>query len=367
MRDYLNSVSKIKRFRDCGRVPLGQWVALRSSGEAAHSGYAGLETCGSVWACPVCSAKIAAHRQREVLAVTERAAAVGAVVSMLTLTQRHHAGQSLAELWESLSYAWNRVTSGRRWVGFKEQLGLIGWLKAVEVTHGKSGWHVHLHVLVVSEKDPRTTPIFHQRKQGRRREPYPVEVTTPGAFIADRWAAGLAAKGVDFIPHLGGIDWETARDAVAVGQYVAKMSGGGDRLAAEATLGAFKKARSGNRTPFQILADCMEKGEKSDLSLWFEWERESRGKRALTWSKGMRKWAGLLREKTDEEIAEEDLQGETVAVFSRPQWWKLRKIGAAQVLDILDGVGLQAAYDFLDYHGIKFAIPRPADESPPDD
>lgn len=152
-------------------------------------------------------------------------------------------------------------------------------------------------MLVISERNPRITPIFYHHKQGRAGYPYPVEVTTAGAFIADRWKAALARKNVNFLAHRGDMDWQIAKsgDAKAVGQYVAKI-GGADSIAAEATLGQFKKARRGNRTPFQILADFIEAGDADDLALWHLWENVSRGKRALTSSHDLRKWTKMESE-----------------------------------------------------------------------
>lgn len=186
MRDGLRDpqVMSLERVRKCGAVPVSQRIALMAGHGGA--GYAGLATCGSVWACPVCAAKISAHRRDELARVVQVAVGLGFKVSMLTLTQRHHAGQDLAELWASLQSGWNAVTSGRRWQEFCRQLGVQGWVKAVEVTHGPHGWHVHVHVLIVSKQDPATTLVWHQRKQGRRRTPYPLEVQMPKDFIAER-------------------------------------------------------------------------------------------------------------------------------------------------------------------------------------
>lgn len=367
LRDTLNDVSSLERVRKCGKVPIAN-VALRSGPRGESPGYAGLSTCGSVWACPVCAAKIAAERRAEVAAVVERAIATGKTVSLLTLTQRHHRGQDLGDLWNALSHGWNKVTSGRRWQGFKDQLGLVGTVRSVEVTHGKHGWHVHTHVLVISEKDPSVTPIFWQRKQGRRRTPYPVEVQTSAEFVAERWAAGLAAHGVDFLKDRGGLDWETARDGHAAGRYVAKLGGAaegeaqGAKIANETTLGAFKRARGENRTPFQILSDFAATGDVDDLRLWHIWEKKSKGRRALLWSQGLREWAKLGKERSDEEIAEDERGDEVIAVFTNDAWRQLRQGGgAATLLDVVESGGPRAGLFWLNRHKIPYSLP-PAED-----
>ena len=52
-----------ERQRNCGAVPIGDQVEIRIKDGSAY--YCGLETCGNVWLCPVCSAKIHHRRAAE--------------------------------------------------------------------------------------------------------------------------------------------------------------------------------------------------------------------------------------------------------------------------------------------------------------
>lgn len=367
LRENLRSLTSFERIRKCGAVPVASRVSLNFDG--LRGSYVGLHTCGSVWSCPVCSAKISAKRKVEVEGVVTAATRANTFVSMLTLTQRHHEGQKLNELWEGLSYAWNKVTSGRRWQEFKKQLGLIGHIRAVEVTHGEKGWHVHTHVLIISEKDPTVTPVFWQRKKGRRKTPYPPEVYMPADFIAQRWANGLAKRGIDFIKDRGGLDWRTAKpgDEKTLGQYVAKLGVKAvnpiNGISSEVTLGGFKKARRGNRTPFQILEDVFAYGLEEDRKLWRVWEKSSYGKRALLWSKGLRDWAGLGEEKTDEELAEEQGASKAVAHFENEDWKAVRLAGSGELLDVIERQGEKAAYSWLDSRGLRYELPKARQEN----
>lgn len=47
--------------------------------------YGGLQTCSSVWACPVCAAKIAERRRQELLALINAHRASGGVVYLITI------------------------------------------------------------------------------------------------------------------------------------------------------------------------------------------------------------------------------------------------------------------------------------------
>ncbi len=53
-----------ERQRNCGIVPVGSQVEIRIKDGGAY--YCGVETCGNVWLCPVCSPKIH-HRRAEEL------------------------------------------------------------------------------------------------------------------------------------------------------------------------------------------------------------------------------------------------------------------------------------------------------------
>lgn len=361
LREKLRRLTLIESVAKCGAVPVSSNVSLTFDGSRA--GYVGLHTCGSIWSCPVCSAKISAKRKVEVERVISAATRQNKFVSMLTLTQRHHQGQRLKDLWDGLSYAWGKVSSGKKWQEFKKQLGLTGYIRAVEVTHGEAGWHVHTHVLIISDHDPAVTPVFWQRKQGRRKTPYPAEIYMPADFIAQRWANGLATRGIDFIKDKGGLDWQTAKpgDEKTLGQYVAKLGVKAinpiDGISKEVTLGGFKKARRGNRTPFQILEDVFAYGLEEDRKLWRTWEKVSRGRRALNWSVGLRDWAGLEAEKTDEELAKEQGEAEAVAHFSNEEWKAVRRAGSGDLLDVIEQEGVEAAYSWLDSRGLRYKTP----------
>lgn len=370
LRGIMQEITGINRLKHCGRKPIANGVSLRMSqvdGGGHRAGYAGLETCGSVWACPVCAAKITHERQEELAQVIRKALDEGLHVSMLTLTQRHHRGQTLSDLWESLSYAWGRVTSGRKWVQFKEQLGLRGYARAVEVTHGENGWHAHVHAVMITERRPEVTPLFFQRKQGRRKLPYPVEMRMPADFVADTWEKALAKKGIGFLRNRGGMDWQTAKPSEALGlaSYVGKMNAvvatdSAGQVASEATLGQFKRAKGSNMTPFQMLGDIALIGDADLVDLWREYERVSKGKRALTWSRGLRAWAGLGQERTDEEIAEDQAGDDTVFTVNNSAWGMVRPY-ASFILDLAEQEGADKVFEWLDERDVPYWVPGEED------
>ncbi len=308
-RAVLWDESTLPRVRECGAVGVmpGGGIAVRVSGAVAdgtrRAGFAGLSTCGSTWACPCCSAKIATHRALELGAAVAQWHAWGGQVVMVTLTQRHHRGQALADLWDVNGYAWGKVTSGRGWKGDQASYGIAGWVRVVEVTHGAHGWHVHVHALLFLDAgmaldgfDPRGL----------------------GVSMFRRWRDALVRKDQDApLKDSGGLDVRTVGrgDAVQLGDYFTKAtytsrtdeSGVGFEVAA----GSQKTARHGNRTPFAILADVVALGEVDDLALWHEWEAGSHGRRQLTWARGFRAQVLMTEaELSDQEVVDRDEGGE---------------------------------------------------------
>src|SRR4051794_3614642 len=59
-------VSQNRRVRSCRRSRVAAVVGVRWGGGGTGAGFSGLATCGSVWACPVDSAKIMARRSLEI-------------------------------------------------------------------------------------------------------------------------------------------------------------------------------------------------------------------------------------------------------------------------------------------------------------
>jgi hypothetical protein len=263
---------------------------------------------------------------------------------------RHHAGQSLADCWEALSTAWAAVTSGKQWTTDTEQAGLVGWVRAVEVTHGRNGWHVHVHALLVWRD------WLDQ-----------VDAEVIGERMWQRWTRALRRKGFDSLRDSGGLDVTMASlrptaDGSGLHDYFVK-------LAHEITGGQAKLAKGGGRTPFQLLAEAVE-GLADEVDLWHEWERASQGRRQMVWSTGrrsLRQWAGLGAEQTDEEIAEEELTGADLVLLAPDSWRELRQEPdqVCELLEATERAGFDAATSLLDLWGLDWSPGKAAPKYPP--
>ena len=140
-----------QRQRECGVVTLGTAVQVRVK-DGAY--VCGVKTCGSVWLCTVCSAKIRAVRADELVRGLEVHYGRDGAVHLLTLTIAHDLGDPLALLLGVESKAWKKITEGGPWTRLKSLIGLTGWIRAVEITQGdEHGWHPHFHILVLTDDE----------------------------------------------------------------------------------------------------------------------------------------------------------------------------------------------------------------------
>jgi hypothetical protein len=223
------------------------------------------------------------------------AMALGLGLGFVTLTMRHQHGQSLVELWDAAAKAWRRATSGNSWKLARERCGLAGWVRVWEVTIGRNGWHVHVHVALVFEG----TAIQER-----------LDDIAGGMF--NRWSRGLREAGLE-APLLRGQEWHVVggdRAGEDLAEYLSSVAkSGADSIGMELTQSLPGRSRGAyaTRPPFELLTDVMEDGDGGALRRWHEWERGSLGRRQIGWSKGLRERLGAGIEVSDEAVAAEEL------------------------------------------------------------
>ncbi len=323
--------------------------------ERHPDGYAyavGLQTCGSVWACPVCSFKIRMKRAAELATAIAVHRANGGTAMLLTLTTQHSFGESLDELWEQVQDTWSYITGHYRYRKLKKQLGL-GYCRAIEVMHGRNGWHPHLHVVLFSD-----TPV----DQFDDREIWSEIIVA----FHDLWVNRMRSKYGRECRSSVAVDLRPIKDdgIDGVGVYCTKAG-------YEVALADGKEGRTRtSRHPFAIAYDAVETGNIADINLFRDWIRGSHDRRMWTWSRGLRAKLGLSTEKTDEELAAEaDETVGQVCIVSRKLWRRITstRIGLrAQFLAALDAKtgGLAAGLELLPEHGLEVVV-EPRGSSPP--
>ena len=367
-RAALWNASTLRSVRMCGRVirqdesqgfgTSGPGVTVKRRAEGSCAGYGNLMACGSVWACPRCAAVITAQRSEELANAVRAAFDAGASCHLLTLTMRHTRKHSLDELWSALSTAWRATFGTTAWtgdrgyerkdgtfraprIGHAEVFGVSGTVRAVEVTHGSNGWHLHAHVLVVSVDglaaglaDSAADTVRTILRSSNTSSAIGVDLEWLGrnmfaALMWQRWATGLARAGME-APSSVGVDIRRIDDEGAefVGRYLAKATyGAAVKIGAEIAGGANTKSGKSagdcrNRTPFEVLRNLTEDPETrrwrlvvptevgavvadakgihlvdvntgevktvqppGDWRIWSEYESASRGRAQLVWSR----------------------------------------------------------------------------------
>ena len=331
---------------NCGRIPTGNGRPMIAKTDG-HAYASGLQTCGSVWACVLCSFKIRMKRAAEIATAVAVHQARGGGVLHLVVTMPHRADEPLDSLWAMLSDCWAHVTSGGGWQTFQDRHGVTGYVRAAEVTHGwSSGWHPHCHILLFVDKP--MSPVVNAEAYYELRK-----------AVRNRWCKRMASKYGRTVSEEFGIrvDPVKADEAEGSGSYLTKV--GYELAMVDSKVGRGE----GHRTPFAIAYDAAETGDMADINLLQEWVKASHRKRSITWSKGLRASLGLGIEKSDEELAAEDAGGETVAEFDPTLWKQIasRRDGArAQLLcafETNDGHnGVQAAADYLASLGYAIKI-----------
>lgn len=304
-----------KRVSHCGYIAHSSFVDLDRNAATGKAGFRGLTSCALLWVCPVCSARISAKRQAELNDLLQGSRAAGYSVLMLTQTFQHKRGDSLPVILAAFKDAQERFRQRRDWKALKAVI--VGTVSALELTHGRNGWHPHGHILIVLKGDP--AAAFSQ-----------VNGLRAG------WLASLAGAGL----HGGKAAWQL-QDASRAGDYIAKW-GAGEELA----LHGAKSGRNGARTPFAILADARD-GCRASSALFAEYAAAMVGKRQLVWSNGLKALFGI-GDTSDADAAQEaepsDVPSlETLRTWAIASWREARRRRVSIVHAAQSGGCLDAA------------------------
>lgn len=281
--------AKCLRLRRWDKSEIEVW----RSADHGSAHYGGLQTCGSVWACPVCAAKISERRRVELLQTMEAHKAAGGQCLLLTLTHPHSHGDDLAAMLKAQAKALDSLNKNRAGRALWDSLGTVGTVRALEVTHGGNGWHPHFHILIFCGPDV-------DRVEARRR-------------FYDLWSQACVKVGLGLPSDQHGVRLDGGDEASA---YVTKGLWGLDH---EMTKGHIKKASKG-RSPFDLLRSYLYDDDKQAAALFREYAQAFKGKRQLQYSNGLKKLY-QVEDLTDEQIAAvQDDEAELLGSIDLDQW-----------------------------------------------
>lgn len=323
MQSVSASTLKGERVCKCCRVKVADNVGILTgsiSGEI-RSHYSGLMQCGSVWHCPVCSAKIAERRGTELREAFDLAVKKGWHINHFVFTFPHKSGQPLQSNLDSFLNAYKKFWDSKPVRNYVQLRGIEGRIRALEVTYNfKNGWHPHIHLLVFSNK------------------PIP---TADRDFLYPVWADKCIRSGLDSPSLRHGL---LIQDGSSAGEYInkfsddSKLTASGSPvtwdLADEITKLNSKTASSGF-TPFdflRVIASPEKYGFKSsDLprfrSLFSEYAKAFKGRSQLEWGRGknwdLRSKLGMSKLKSDQEVIEEQQEKAVCTVVLSSSEWRI--------------------------------------------
>jgi hypothetical protein len=318
-------------------------VGVHGGPSGAH--YSGTERCASIWCCPVCSAVIRAERAAEVQEAVGVWLRGHNSLAFVTLTLRHRRGDPLAVTFDAALKAWRGLLSGRAWVEFRERFGVEGYVRSVEVTYGSNGWHPHVHVLFFV-REPLSEADLREWED----------------TLYERWASLVVDHGARLPSRLRAVDVRAAGDDGAVAaQYLTKVqehvSTERAKIGSEMARFDFKTGRGQSLMPFELLDDRAREEADDDNDagrrLWTEFYRVTKGRRAITWSVGLRDALDLGAERGDQQIVDDAERRALRFLIPGEVYDAIGNEAAtlALILELVEMGRTEVAVDYLDGRG----------------
>ncbi len=255
-------------------------VGVVYSPSAERARYRRLQTCGSVWACPVCAERVTERRAAEIRAALAALVGKGGSAAFATFTVSHDYNDSLATLLPRFLVALRKLSSKPSYQRLCKRNGYRGYIRVLETTHGRNGFHPHAHAIYCFDRLLSAAEISQFEE-----DMFPL------------WSAAAAVSGftmsrkygLQIIPVYGTVE-----------EYLAKWG----RLprwsvAREIAKGHTKHGRSiagmKSLTPWELLAAAHD-GDQRCGALFGEYVGCFEGRNQLVWSPGLWEWLGLPME-----------------------------------------------------------------------
>lgn len=269
------------------------YIWRRDDGSSAR--LTGVVTCGSVWTCPVCSARVAEHRRRELERAMVFHCSAGGHVYLLTLTTPHERDLRLADFERQFAKALQRFKNSKAFKSFSKAYQRAGSVRSLEITWGvEHGFHVHTHDLVFA-------------KPGLENDTATIDALK-SAWIAALIKVGLASRSKTEWMWRYALDvrgGQEAHDYVTKFGHDAAWGITAEVTRAHAKVGMREICGQGEHvTPFQMLAWAGQ-GDELAPTLFREFAAVFKSKRMLYWSPHLKAKMGLV-ERDDAEVAADE-------------------------------------------------------------
>jgi hypothetical protein len=299
-------------------------VDVEYSPSTGRARYRNLQTCGSVWVCPVCALIVAERRAEEIRLGLAALTAAGGSAAFATFTVSHGRGDSLERVLEGFLVAFRHLTGKPSYARLRKRSGVVGFVRVLEVTHGRNGWHPHVHVLFCFDR------VLTE-----------AEVTAFADALYPLWESACAREGL-VMSRQYGLHVVPAYGTVEA--YLAKFGRSPKwDISREMTKGHVKSGRSVagsvQLTPMQLL-EAAHAGDDRCGWLFAEFAARFNGKAQIYWSPGLR--ARLLpgdQAVSDAEVVAASGEAARIALgLTSPEWQAVKKVphGRPVVLGLVE-------------------------------
>jgi hypothetical protein len=316
----------VHRTRLChaARAFQAESIAVRIPVDARknRASLAGVQTCGSIWACPVCAKRIATQRGKEISRAIDFMSEAGEVAIMISNTARHNASDALKPFKTKFKAAHRRFVQSRRWRALKAEFGIQHSIKAVEGTWGiENGWHYHQHAILFLKADALAAAGD---------DAFQAWVESARAL----WLKCLSACGLDGI---GDIAFDVQADHDVKKTYLAKLGLEDETSSLNHELSAGHNKTSGGAKIWQLLERSWQ-GDSQASALYQEWVEAMSGDQWICFSAGLKELCGI-DEMSDEDASlfdgiEEEAANETLCEISDEDFAPVRKL--QKLADLLE-------------------------------
>ena len=285
------------RLKHCGCTPVHLATPSISKTAEGNYHYSGLQSCGSVWICPVCSLKISKQRQVEVFQIMKKELATPGIVSgFLTLTVGHSNEDRLEYVMSKVTDTWKSIQQSRKYRRLAEKYGHQGDIRTLEIKVSFiNGWHPHLHIAMFGKCNQEQLAEF-------------------GSEIISMWLWKMKGKAGAI-----GQRYKPIYNDAGISEYITKWD-----CSSEMTLSNMKvdKECRDNYTVFDLLTGVAMGNDATGWKkkMYIEYAGATKGKRQLTFSKELKRLHTEAGAKTDEEIVKEEQGSTEVLKIDVPVW-----------------------------------------------
>jgi hypothetical protein len=303
-------------------------IDLFKNKESMRAYFYGLQTCGSIFSCPICAVKISEHRQKEIEQLLEITQDYHHY--LITLTIPHYISQSCAEVKQKFSDArrrfrnWGPVKRNQSFFPFRQVMQHYqydGSVTTVEVTYGENGWHIHSHELFVFKKPIQDLEKFR-------------------SIVFDNWLKAVDYSGIEiknikaFYRRSVQVDHLRGDHVNRMTTYLTKVDMATWGIPQELTKGFIKNSENENLTPFGMLHKINDEKDpvksaslyKHYAPLFWEYCKAFKGSQMIRFSKGLKQLYEIGLMSNEEIVNGQSLFDDFYGYFEKPEFDEIKRL-----------------------------------------